>query len=439
MKVAGIYESGANPASEISMVMPLADLQRLVGEEGKINEVLITHGGPAVEGGGHTDATVDEIRPVLTSNDLEADPVKKDAIDRADSQGEIFSTLFVLFGQFSVAAGMLLIFLIFVMLAAERKHELGIARAVGMQRSNLIRAFAFEGVLYAFVAGAIGSVAGVGVGWVMVRLLGQGFAGGSEGFRIIFSTSVQNVILAFCMGMVLTFAVVLLSSWRVSRLNVVRAIRDIPEPDKRGRGVWGIVVAVLTPIAGAVSFWQGFATETVAFYLGGLSLMIIGLALLARVLGLPDRLAFSASGFSCSRCGSPPPPSPRRRGWRGVRRCSSSPASPSSSRASGSSSSTPTCSCGWSWGRSEGSRDFPGPKDGGEVPDPEPLQDRDDAGDVHARGLHPDRHELHPGVDGRGLRRHAGALGWVRDPGRRRLRRPHPRYGGRAPGRHRRG
>ena len=296
VKVAGIYESGANPASEISMVMPLADLQGLVGEEGKINEVLITHGGPAVEGGGHTDVTVDEIGPFLSSNDLEADPVKKDAIDRADSQGEIFSTLFVLFGQFSVAAGMLLIFLIFVMLAAERKHELGIARAVGMQRSNLIRAFAFEGALYALVAGAIGSVAGVGVGWVMVRLLGQGFAGGDEGFRIVFSTSTQNVILAFCMGMVLTFAVVLISSWRVSRLNVVRAIRDIPEPDRKGRSVWG-VVALLTPIAGAVAYWQGIATETVAFYLGGLSLMLIGLALLARVVGLPDRVAFTASGL----------------------------------------------------------------------------------------------------------------------------------------------
>ncbi|HEX5915504.1 MAG TPA: hypothetical protein VFY54_20570, partial [Rubrobacter sp.] len=129
-------------------------------------------------------------------------------------------------------------------------------------------------------------------------LLGQGFAGGSEGFRIVFSTSAQNVILAFCMGMVLTFAVVLLSSWRVSRLNVVRAIRDIPEPDRKGRSVWGVVVALLTPVAGAVAFWQGFATETVAFYLGGLSLILIGLALLARVLGVPDRGAFTASGLA---------------------------------------------------------------------------------------------------------------------------------------------
>ena len=146
------------------MVMPLKALQKLVGEEGKINEMLVTHGGPAVEGGKYTDATVDNLSPVLEDSRLEADPVKKDAIDQADSRGEIFSTLFVFFGQFSVAAGMLLIFLIFVMLAAERKHELGIARAVGMQRAALVRAFAFEGALYALLASAVGSVAGVGVG-----------------------------------------------------------------------------------------------------------------------------------------------------------------------------------------------------------------------------------------------------------------------------------
>jgi putative ABC transport system permease protein len=297
LEIAGVYEVGANPASGVSMVMPLGGLQRMVGKEGRVNEVLITHRGPAVEGGMYTKETVDELKPVLSSNNLEADPLKKDAVEGADQRGEIFSTLFVLFGQFSVAAGMLLIFLIFVMLAAERKKELGIARAVGMQRSALVRTFAFEGALYALLASAVGSVAGVGVGWVMVRLLGKGFAGGSEDFRIAFATSPENVVLAFCMGMVLTFIVVLISSWRVSRLNIVRAIRDIPEPDERGRSLWGVLAAVLLPLAGAIAFWQGLATETVAFYLGGLSLMLIGLALLARVLGLPVRVAFTASGL----------------------------------------------------------------------------------------------------------------------------------------------
>jgi putative ABC transport system permease protein len=164
LKVAGVYESGADPSSDTSMVMPLEALQMLVGQEGKVNEVLITHRGPAVEGGEHTDSTVSAIKPLLATNGLEADPVKKDAVDEADRRGEMFSTLFVLFGQFSVAAGMLLIFLIFVMLAAERKHQLGVARAVGMQRAALVRAFAFEGTLYALLASAVGSVAGVGVG-----------------------------------------------------------------------------------------------------------------------------------------------------------------------------------------------------------------------------------------------------------------------------------
>src|SRR5215207_8076096 len=295
--VAGIYDSGANPASDTSMVMPLENLQKLVGEDGKVNEVLVTHGGPAVEGGEHTDATVDRLGSILSANDLEADPVKKDAVEGADTRGEIFSTLFVLFGQFSVAAGMLLIFLIFVMLAAERKTELGMARAVGMQRSNLVRNFAFEGALYALAASAIGSVAGVGAGWVMVRLVGRGLAGGEGDFRIAFATSPENIVLAFCMGMVLTFAVVLISSWRVSRLNVVRAVRDLPEPDRRGRSVWGVLVAVTLPLAGSVAFWQGLATQTMAFYLGGISLLLIGAALVARVLGLPDRVAFTASGL----------------------------------------------------------------------------------------------------------------------------------------------
>src|SRR4028118_1868485 len=192
-----------------------------MGEEGRINSVLVTHEGPAVEGGAGTDATVEALGPLLEENDLRAESVKRDAIEQADEGGETFTSIFLLFGQFSVAAGVLLIFLIFVMLAAERKHELGIARAVGMRRGHLMRMFAFEGAMYAVIASAIGSVLGVGVGWLMVRVLGEAFAG--QGFDIRFATSPENIVIAFCLGMVLTFAVVLISSWRVSRPNPPRA------------------------------------------------------------------------------------------------------------------------------------------------------------------------------------------------------------------------
>ncbi|HEV2093821.1 MAG TPA: FtsX-like permease family protein, partial [Rubrobacter sp.] len=294
LTVAGVYEKGANPSTSASMVMPLGRLQELVGEEGRINSVLVSHEGPAVEGGAGTDATVEALGPVLRENDLAAEPVKKDAIEQADEGGETFTSIFLLFGQFSVAAGVLLIFLIFVMLAAERKHELGIARAVGMRRGHLMRMFAFEGAMYAVIASAIGSVLGVGVGWLMVRVLGEAFAG--SGFDIRFATSPENVVIAFCLGMVLTFAVVLVSSWRVSRLNVVRAIRDIPEPDRKGRTVKGVVLALATPVVGALLTLQGLGAEQMGLYMLGLSLLIVGAALVARVLRLPERAAFTAAG-----------------------------------------------------------------------------------------------------------------------------------------------
>ena len=295
LRVADVYASGANPASSTSMVMPLQRLQERVGEEGRINTVLITHQGPAIEGAAGTEATIDELEPLLEDKDLEAEPVKKDAIEQADDGGETFTNIFLLFGQFSVAAGVLLIFLIFVMLAAERKHELGIARAVGMRRAHLMRMFAFEGALYALLASALGSVAGVGVGWLMVRVIGKAFAG--SGFTISFATSPENVVIAFCLGMVLTFAVVLISSWRVSRLNVVRAIRDIPEPDKKGRSVKGVLLALANPLAGAGLAWQGLQVEQTGMYMLGLSLLIVGAALIARVLRVPERISFTVAGI----------------------------------------------------------------------------------------------------------------------------------------------
>ena len=65
-------------------------------------------------------------------------------------------SFFTTFGSFSIAAGVLLIFLIFVMLAAERRSELGIARAVGTRRGHLVQMFVFEGVAYDLAAAARG-------------------------------------------------------------------------------------------------------------------------------------------------------------------------------------------------------------------------------------------------------------------------------------------
>ena len=130
LEVVGIYQKGANPSGAISLVMPLSQLQALTGNEGMINSIIITNRGDAIQGAQHTETVLSSLEPLLEGSGLEADPLKQDVLDIADEVGSAFSAIFLLFGQFSITAGILLIFLIFVMLAAERKSELGIARAV---------------------------------------------------------------------------------------------------------------------------------------------------------------------------------------------------------------------------------------------------------------------------------------------------------------------
>ncbi len=118
----------------------------------------------------------------------------------------MFSTIFITFGSFSIAAGVLLIFLLFVMLAGERKPEMGIARAVGTERIHLVEMFMFEGVLYDVAAAAIGALAGVGVAMAMVTMLQAAVE--QFGVDLRFTVSTRSLITSYAMGVVLTFIVV---------------------------------------------------------------------------------------------------------------------------------------------------------------------------------------------------------------------------------------
>ena len=75
-------------------------------------------------------------------------PRSRSSSTRASEAASFLTTFFVILGLFSIAAGMLLIFLIFVMLAAERKVEMGMIRAVGTKRRHLIEMFLSEGMAY---------------------------------------------------------------------------------------------------------------------------------------------------------------------------------------------------------------------------------------------------------------------------------------------------
>ena len=214
----------------------------------------------------------------------------------ADTAGSAFTTIFVAFGLFSIAAGVLLILLIFMMLAAARKSEMGMARAVGTKRHHLIEMFIFEGTAYDLGAALVGVVLGVAVTYAIAGIMARIFQ--NTQLDLAFHFELRSLVVAFTLGMLVTFITVAVASWRVSRLNIVRAIRDIPEPRFEKVGRRGLVLALLVLFIGFMSSLGGVSSDSGTSLYIGISLFIIGLALLLRWFGVKERIAFSLAGIA---------------------------------------------------------------------------------------------------------------------------------------------
>ncbi len=195
---------------------------------------------------------------------------KNTVVEVAGIGGTVFTMVFTIFGIFSILAGVLLIFLIFVMLAAERRSEMGMARAIGMRRGHLVQMFVTEGMVYDLVAAALGILLGLAISYAMIGFLGGIFNSAareisseltSSLFTFRFNVAPTSVVIAYSLGVLLTFVVVTLSSWRVSRLNIVSAIRDIPEPEGGGRGIGTLIRRLITgPLTAALGLGLYFGT-----------------------------------------------------------------------------------------------------------------------------------------------------------------------------------
>ena len=177
---------------------------------------------------------------------------KQDSLDGAEEQGKMFSELFVSIGSFAIIAGILLLVNIFVMLAEERKSQLGMLRAVGMRRGYLVRAFVIEGAMYAFASAVLGALLGIGVGWAIVKVAAPIFgAFGDFSLALRFDFEMSSIITGFSAGGMISLVTVFFTSLRISRINVIRAIRDLPEPSRgRARTVTVVAGVVLFVIAG---------------------------------------------------------------------------------------------------------------------------------------------------------------------------------------------
>lgn len=218
-------------------------------------------------------------------------PVKATALSNAEQLGNFATSIFIVLGTFAILSGMLLIFLIFVTLAAERKSELGLLRGLGMQRRHVIQMFVTEGLVYDLLAALLGVGFGVGLAYVMVGTITgavANFTSVDTAGSLQFFVSPYSLIISFCIGVLLAFVIVMLSSWYISRLNIVAAIRNVPErllsSQKRGcLNQLGMLILSIWLLSQAVPFAIfGYTGQQKSMILVGISLFIIAVGFLLR-------------------------------------------------------------------------------------------------------------------------------------------------------------
>lgn len=143
--------------------------------------------------------------------------------------------IFLVLSLFGIFSGILLIVNLYSMLASERKSEMGILRAIALTRFKLAQTFVFEGYFYSVIAAFVGSFVGLGLGYGLVfilsNLIKQIFdqQGGGNGFGLSFDVQPSSMIIAFAAGALITIITTLFTSFRISKLNIVSAIRDTEE------------------------------------------------------------------------------------------------------------------------------------------------------------------------------------------------------------------
>ena len=293
-----------------AIVLPLTSLQQAADAPDAINHIYVANAGNGLSGVGSSDSITSKIDARLPGS-MRVIEVKQNGVNFAVQAQRLFGRILTLYTLFAFAIGLLLIFLIFTLLAAERRSELGMARALGMRRGHIVWMLLFEGAAYDVAAATVGVLAGLGLGAVILRVISPTLQ--RIGFPIQFDLSPTSMLVAFALGLLFTLITISAAAWTVSRMTIAAALRDLPEPPAAAPSLLRLARAALLPtrmaplaigrawsallwalvargpaplVAGYWLLMRGVERADALFFSIGLTLVVTGLTLLARSLAL---------------------------------------------------------------------------------------------------------------------------------------------------------
>lgn len=283
--IAGFAEIVVAPGSAQAALagLPAAELQAVAPA------LLLVSNNGGVFGGADLSTDVEAfIADAAEQLGIEADsnPAKANLLEDAEDEGAEMTELFGTIGGFSVVAGILLVINLFVMLAGERTVELGTMRAVGLKRGTILRAFALEGALYGIVAAIVGALLGIVVGGGVIAFAARLFEG--DGFEIALAVEPMDLVSGAAIGLAISQLTVVMTSFRMTRINIVRALKDLP-PQATDGARWRRALIGAVGIAVGVGLFVAAPDNALAAMAGPVIAVVASIGILGLV--IPRRLA----------------------------------------------------------------------------------------------------------------------------------------------------
>ena len=187
-----------------------------------------------------------------TGANLEIRAVKVEAAAIAEESSGVLAAMFLVFGTFTIVAGILLVLTIVMMLAESRRSELGTMRALGVSQSDARALAVQEGILLSALASAVGSIVGIVLAWFISIGFKNMFASvGSNQFR--FAWEWNSLFSGAVWGFLLALTTIWVSALWTSRLNILLALKGGRTPRSEGIPMLLVLIQILALGGGLLS------------------------------------------------------------------------------------------------------------------------------------------------------------------------------------------
>jgi len=166
-------------------------------------------------------AIADDVRDRLNAREDRVSVLELSSIlDQIDEFFDLLNQFLLGLGAISLVVAGVAIFNVMLMSTTERRGEIGLLRAVGVQKGDILRTLVVESTLLGVIGGVVGVLFSIGAALLLWYV-------SPIGLDIVLDPSnAVYLVVAFAFGVVISLASGLYPAWKAATLEPVEALRD---------------------------------------------------------------------------------------------------------------------------------------------------------------------------------------------------------------------